>query len=219
MIQKKLAMAILLSAIVTTTAEAGPILSAADATINSGGPGFGPITDTINQSGLSAGYVSGVTDFDSYIASNPTHSYVFNGFEWFSNNPSTEASVTYDLGSIVNIDAIALWNEETSGIGLLDLLGSTDGIIFFNLALGLTPTDNPLSIDYSAEVFSFSSVNLQYVRFDMSNCPQLPSTFDSCAIGEVAFRAAQQQNVPEPAPLALLGLGLLGLGLARRRRG
>ncbi|MCF6215826.1 MAG: PEP-CTERM sorting domain-containing protein [Emcibacter sp.] len=34
-----------------------------------------------------------------------------------------------------------------------------------------------------------------------------------------AARGTITTDVPEPAPLALLGLGLLGLGLARRRRG
>lgn len=194
-------------------AIAGPILGAVGATINSGGPGFGSINDTFNQNGLSVNYTSGVTDFDSYIGSSISHTLTFSGFEWFSNQGSSSASVTYDLGSMQQIDALALWNEESSGIGLLDLFYSSDGVNFSDLSTGLLPTDNLNSGDYLAEVFTFSATNLQYIRFDMSDCPQEPSGFTSCAIGEVAFRAAE---VPEPSSLALFGLGVIGFGAWRR---
>ena len=42
------------------------------------------IENTIDQSGLSLKYVSGVTDFDSYLASKPKHTSNANGNEWFS---------------------------------------------------------------------------------------------------------------------------------------
>ena len=42
------------------------------------------IINTINQSGLSLRYVSGVTDFDSYLASRPQHTSNANRNEWFS---------------------------------------------------------------------------------------------------------------------------------------
>jgi hypothetical protein len=42
------------------------------------------IENTINQSGLSLGYESGVTDFDSYLASKPEHTSNAKGNEWFS---------------------------------------------------------------------------------------------------------------------------------------
>lgn len=196
--------------------HAGAIYSAVSGVINSGGPGFGTLTETFNQAGLSSGYTSGVTDFDTYIASAPTHTDTFSGFEWFSDFGTTSASVTYNLGASLTLDAMALWNEEISGIGLLDLLYSTDGTTFTSLLSGVAPVDNPAGI-YPAEVFPFGAVTAQYIRLDMSRCPQAnPGGFPACAIGEVAFRAADN-NVPEPGTMALVGFALLGAGLARRR--
>jgi hypothetical protein len=199
-------------------AQAQQIVSATSGTINSGGPGFGSLTDTINQSGLSTGYVSGVTDFNSYIAGNPTHTVVFNGNEWFSNQGSNSASVTYDLGSAMGIDALALWNEEASGIGTLNLFSSLDGVLFTSLG-SFNPTNNPLDANYLAQVFNFGAVDTRYFRFDMSECPQQPTTFDACAIGEVAFRTASVSGVPEPSSWAmmLVGFGAIGYSMRRRR--
>lgn len=210
-------------------ALAGPFIYApTSATINSGGPGFGSINNTFNQISLSTGYTSGVTDFDTYIASNPQHTVIFSNaggevYEWFSNSGINTASVTYDLGSVLGISSLALWNEETSGIGVLGLFGSTDGLSFSSLGT-FNPTDNgytQLSDTYGADVFRFASTNARYVRFDMSGCPQQLSTnFNGCSIGEVAFGGTGITSVvPEPGTWALMitGFGFIGGALRRRR--
>lgn len=203
-----------------SAAQGQAIVGAVNGFINTGGPGGGLLANTWNQAGLSSNYVSGVTDFDTYIGSNPRHTETFACCEWFSDEPLTSASVTYDLGVVRGINALALWNEEIAGIGLLDLYASVDGLIFSSLSLGLTPFNNTINFDYPAEVFSFSATNFQYIRFDMSNCPQPdPGSFAGCAIGEVAFRTADASSViPEPGTYALMLTGLVGVGLVARRR-
>lgn len=76
------------------------------------------------------------------------------------------ASVTYDLGALTTIDAVALWNEDGAGISTPDLFGSTDGVSFFALSLGLAPVDYFDSADYGAQTFGFGTTSLRFVRFD-----------------------------------------------------
>ncbi len=204
-------------ALASTPAAAATIVSATSATIDVGGPGFGSINDTFNQAGLSTGYTSGVTDFDTYIASDPIHTLLFAGNEWFSNEPSTTAQVTYDLGSAMGIDRLALWNEESSGIGSLDLLTSIDGITFSSLGTFI-PVPAGAVVDYSAQVFSFGATNARYVRFAMSDCPAGAGAFNSCAIGEVAFRSAAIGAIPEPTTWAMMIFGFGAIGGALRNR-
>lgn len=195
------------------------IVAPTSGVINLGGAGFGSLTETFDQSGLLTGYTAGSTNFDDYMALDPQHSYVFSGNEWFSDEGTSSAIVTYSFGSVTTLDRMALWNDEAAGIGLLDIWGSVDGIDFFSLAAGLTPTNHPQNLDYGADVFGWGATDLMYVRMEMSECPQSGSIFSSCSIGEVAFATALPTSpVPEPGSLILLVSGLLGLGVVVRRR-
>jgi hypothetical protein len=152
---------------------------------------------------------------------------MYSGYEWFSNEFETTGRVTYDLGQEYLVSRLALWNEESSGIGVLNLSYSINGTDFFTLASNLVPTDNialdaqgqsmeiPLPPPYLADVFPFAPTNARYIRFDMSECAEGNDDFQACAIGEVAFDAAV---VPEPATMLLVASGLAALSLRRSRR-
>jgi len=185
------------------------------------------INNTINQSGLSTGYVSGVTDFDAYLATNPTHASTANGAEWFSKNGDAKGvSVTYDLGRALNIDAMALWNEEFAGLGHTNLLGSLDGVTYVLLST-ILPADSPYAVgdavtQYSAQKFSFLEMTLRYLKLDILDCPGPPpdkSNYRGCGIGEVAFSASEALTpVPLPGALSLLGPCLAMLAWRGRRK-
>jgi hypothetical protein len=177
------------------------------------------IGNTIDQSGLSVGFTSGVTDFDAYLAGNPTHTLIADNNEWFSTEGVTSNVVTYDLGGTVTIDRLALWNEEFSGMGFFDVFVSIDGLTFTLVANDIMPVDSPGNSDYGAQVFGLGTQTTRFVRFEMGGCPQPDGSPRAlCGIGEVAFATATTGAVPEPSVVVLLAAGLLGVAARARRQ-
>lgn len=222
---KQIAIAAALSAAALSSAQAGVVVGAKSAQIVSGGPGIGDITSTFDQYGLLVDYEDGKTDFDTYIAGNPLHTWEFSVvdagttyyYEWFSNFGTRSASVSYDLGQVYQLQGLALWNEDGLGIGQLTIEGSTDGVTWTALKSNLTPTNNPSGKNYGADVFSWDSASVRYVKLNASQCTAI-SEWTGCGFGEVAFNAASP--VPEAGTVAMAGLGLAVVGAvaARRRR-
>lgn len=203
--------------IFATNVQASIIISPVAATASSEFSADFDIGNTIDQSGLSAGFLSGVTNFDAYLAGNPTHTLAALDNEWFTIEGVTSATVNYDLGDVYLIDRLALWNEEFSGVGLLGISISLDNINYTTVASGIMPVDSsPDGLDYGAQIFDFGLSSARYIQFDVSGCPQpdgSPRLF--CGIGEVAFSSA----VPVPAALWLFGSGLLGLvSIVKRKK-
>ena len=200
-------------------ASAATIVGAASATASSSTTS---IDRTIDQSGLFSNYLSGVTNFDTYLAANPIHDLGFTT-EWFTAFNVVTATVTYNLGALLNIDRIALWNEDGVGFGTGNISFSTDGVTFTPLTT-IHPIDNPINVNYGAEVFSLGVVALQFLRLDVSDCPQSVESneFTGCGIGEIAFSslgpAVNETPIPAALPLFATGLGALGLLGWRRKK-
>jgi len=199
------------------SANAALIYSPVAATASSEfGPMFG-IDNTIDQSGLSDGFTSGVDDFDTFLALDPTHSFLPDT-EWFTQAGVTTATVVYDLGAIRNVFRLALWNEEVAGFASAQMSTSVDGVTFTPLTT-IMPADNPISVDYPAQVFD-TAFNGRFFKLDIDDCPQpeangAPNVFNGCAIGEVAVDAA----IPLPASLLLLGTGVAAMAGFKHRFG
>ncbi|MCG6858265.1 MAG: VPLPA-CTERM sorting domain-containing protein [Salaquimonas sp.] len=192
------------------------------------------IGNTIDHSGLTIDFINGVTDFDSYIALDPYHSSAAAGNEWFSRSyPSltyTHQTLWFDLGSIMQVDRLAFWNEEFAGISGFEMSYSTDNVTFTDIG-HFTTTNNPGATGtagatqpywYLPDVLTFSQVDMRYFSIYTDTCPAAGSLgYWGCSLGEIAVGAQSASTVPVPAalPLVISGIGALGLvGWRRRRR-
>jgi hypothetical protein len=209
-----------------------PIGATASTTFSSSSGNDYSILHTIDQSGLSAGYISGETDFDNYLAGNPTHTSLANGREWFSRDYGRRSvasqTITYAFSALTSINGFALWNEEFAGIGTTQLWwAAADGV--FSLFDTIVPADNAFgSPNYSAQLFEFDDpISMLFFRLVILDCPGPPprqSSYRGCGIGEVAFSADlgpvdNNPIVPLPAALPLFGSALgLFVRMGRRRR-
>lgn len=196
-----------------SSSHAAVIVSAVGATATSEFGAGSEIELTIDQSGLSSNYVSGVTNFDTYLGTNPTHTLVAIGNEWFSAAAASSATVVYDLGASIKMDRFALWHEESSGFTSALMSSSIDGLTFTGLPT-ISPVGNPVGSDYGAQVFHFGgTIMARYIQLDLRGCPDPTGNFDACAIGEVAFSSP----VPIPGALIFLLTGVGGLAIVRKR--
>lgn len=210
-------------ALVSSAAEATPILSPISATASNSfpDPTFGTVANLINHGGLLTNFTSGVTDFDTYLAGNPLHTSISAGAEWFTDFNQPGAVLNFDMGSVTGLDKLAVWVDEFWGVGTIALGLSVDGVTF-NPTGSFNPTDWPSNAsNYGADVFSFTATDARYARLTLSNCPQPNSQpGGGCGLGEVAFRQASSvsQPVPEPMTVSLLGVGLVTIAVRRYAR-
>lgn len=203
------------------SAEGATIISpvAAIASNSYPDPVFGNVENLINEGGLLTPFISGVTDFDAYLAANPQHTTISAGAEWFTESGATGSTLTFDLGSVTGIDRLALWTDEFWGAGRVAVSLSTNGVLFGGVG-NFLPTDWPTTVaTYGADVFTFTPTAARYVQLVLSECPQERSVGGGgCGLGEVAFsQVAQPAAVPEPTTLLLLGCGLLRFAASRSR--
>ncbi len=180
---------------------------------------FSPIysqDNMINQSTLSTGFVSGVTDFNTYALGNPTANCNNCSPYYFGQSGILTGNIDFDLGSIFSINQFGLWNGSFRGITAVEIFTSLAADFATSTSVGtFNPTfSGDANLDESLQVFDLIDTNAQYVRLNISNFAT-----NILGIAGVAFDVNSSVTVvPEPASLALMGLGLVGLGFTRRRK-
>jgi hypothetical protein len=228
MYRKHVALVLLAGVVVCSSAmvDASVILSPTSVVNNTFGELHSSfaVTNLINQSGLSTGFVSGVTDFDAYLAGSPTHANPSfssgGGFASQSNNVNT-GTIDFDLGSIYTLHRFALWNDQDiQALGNFTLEVSNDPGFATATSLGSFSgvVDIPPIV---AQVFDLSDASGRYVRLHATTVAPATNLIN---FGEIAFDAtagAANGVVPEPGQLLIWSLlaACGGLGVILRRRG
>lgn len=147
----------------------------------------------IDQTGLSSGYISGVTDFDAYVAATTA---TYSNAEMLGGSGGPPYSFTFDFGGAVTIDRIAIWNVsgeaslyeftlETSVVSDFSVSQTTD--VFQMSIFG-----GAITID--ADVFVFAPTIARFARINVvSNAGFGAAT----VMNEVVFRKAPAGPEPE----------------------
>jgi hypothetical protein len=198
-------------------ASASTILSPTAVLLNTGGQFDAdyPITRTIDRSGLFTPFVSGVSDFDAYLAGSPLHNFIAFGNEWFTPVGVTASTIVYDLGAEYTVDRLALWNEDASGFTSLVVTTSLVSDFSSSASGGaFNPANNDQAIDYAAEVLAFTggARGARYIKIDVTG-PQPNGSFTGLGMGEIAFSV---NPIPAPGAIALIVPALAAV--SRRRR-
>lgn len=172
---------------------------------------------TIDQSGLTIGYVSGVTDFNTYIGLSPTHLGVSDPTPNFAASPTTvPQNIDYDLGATYPVTKMAFWNYPFNTLGpvtSLDVFTANNaGFAGAFFAGSFLPADDAASDVNQVQVFDLADSNARYVRLRITG----QATIEAIGYSEVAFGV-----VPEPFTVGYIAVAAVTLlsaaGRTRRR--
>ncbi len=203
--------AVLLMLAITPSVSADRIVGVTAST--NMGSGFGTnLINTVNAVGLSSPSLTA-----THAGTTPANS-------WVSGQGILTGQITFSLGASYSVDSFSFWNQNGGGPGGLGATGirnvqvltSTDGIVFIPLAGGPSSfAQVPGAANLPPEIFSFTAVSATHFRFlVMSNWGDPFQT----GFGEVGFNRAVGAPVPEPATMLLLCTGLTGFAARALRR-
>ena len=220
---------LLYCASIVNISDAAVIHEAVGATLISGtqNGSSGGLATIHNQAGLQQNYISGVTDFDSFVVNTNANygggSSTF-GFPAIPEPGESTIVVDFDLGETLPLNGFALWNSvfnQSQSVSRFDLQLSNDPSFAVGVAdvlsdaLPSLPATNNIGV---GETFSFATTSAQYARFTIeANFNGDDATLNGqIGVSEVAFSASA---VPEPSAFAVLCLGGMGyVGMRRRKR-
>jgi len=166
----------------------------------------------IDQSGLSASYVSGVTDFASFTSTTTAH-YDSTLSTYGLGGVAGLGSFYFDLGGLFDVDSIAIWGQDccTATMTSYDLYASdTFGAggsrtLIGRFSAGTTP---------SAFAHTFATISARYFEVDViTNAGYAYAT----RINEIVF-GGSVMAVPEASSLLILAIALIGFGVTRSKK-
>ena len=171
----------------------------------------------INKSGLSRTYTSQITDFDTFVASNPTAVHGNGTNIWGSTLGVRSGNFDLNLGGNFLVSGMVFWNllGDPSSVQQFNLFAGNDSSFGNAVNLGTFTASNTLGTgsNTAAQVFTFPETSASFIRIQILNTWSGDSAH--ATFNEVAFKATS--TVPEPTVSWLLGLVLLGATLGSRR--
>jgi hypothetical protein len=182
---------------------------------------FTQLSNVYDQTGLLSPYFRGELQA-SYLTLGTTHYAKLSGTEWVSSFSRPSGYIDFDLGAVLDISNVVVWNEEEIGTSSISLQVSTttdfSGATVFGPYI-LTQNLGPLP--YRFEVLSLPApIAGRYVRLDPGANPNQ----DLIALGEVAFgvtsATAIHAGVPETSTVSAgVAIALwVGISFHRSRR-
>jgi len=200
---------------IATHSSAGVILSAESVSQNTLGT-FSSIPansiDFVSDGSGVPAFLSGITNFQTYMSGNPTHSLFIFSNAWASAEQTTVGFIDFFLGDIYSIEQLALWNQadESQDINSFTVFTSVDSS--FSSAINVGSLNAVESM--TGQVFDLSDSVGSYVRLQINSNHGSNLT---TTLGEIAFDV-NPASIPTPATVVLVFMGVATLGWLRRRK-